>query len=104
MRGDINVWGGIYNSGETERGRMRTKQRDNRSMKAKLSRKERAALGLGRMTGGEFQAATAESSIKLLQFGGSSSFLRSIKLARGGNHDSIVRLRYLFLIGAVFNC
>jgi hypothetical protein len=42
--------------------------------------------------------------MKLLQFGGSSSFLKSMKLARGGNHDSIVRLRCLLLTGAIFDC
>ena len=42
--------------------------------------------------------------MKLLHFGGSSSFLRSMKLARGGNHDSIVRLRCLLLTRAIFDC
>ena len=42
--------------------------------------------------------------MKLLQFGGSSSLLRSMKLARGGNHDSIVRLRCLLLTEAILDC
>jgi len=41
--------------------------------------------------------------MKLLQFGGSSSFLKSMKFAKGGNHDSIVRLRCLFFTGAILH-
>ena len=54
--------------------------------------------------GRESQAVVVENSIKLLQFGASSSFLKSMKLERGGNHDSIVRLRCLFFAGADLGC
>jgi len=57
-----------------------------------------------RAAASEPQAVAVESSMKLLQFGGSPSLLKSMKLARGGNHDSIVRLRCLFLIGAILDC
>jgi hypothetical protein len=52
----------------------------------------------------EFQAVGVENSMKLLQLGESSSFLKSTKLERGGNHDSIVWLRVLPLVGAILDC
>ena len=42
--------------------------------------------------------------MKLPQFGGSSSFFKSIKLARGGNHESVVRLRCLPFAEAILDC
>lgn len=67
--------------------------------------KEQAKILIpGRAVGCQHQAVAVENSMKLLQFGASSSFLKSMKLARGGNHDSIVRLRCLFLTDAIFDC
>lgn len=63
-----------------------------------------AILMLGQETGCKFQAVVAENSMKLLQFGESSSSLKSTKLERGGNHDSIVRLRGLLLVGEILDC
>lgn len=76
---------------------------DRESMRAEVDGKEGATLTLGRAAGSESQAAAVENSMKLLQVGGSSSFLKSMKLARGGNHDSIVRLRCLFFIGDILH-
>lgn len=59
---------------------------------------------LGQETRSEFQVVAAENSMKLLQFGESSSFLKSMKFARGRNHDSIVRLRCLTLTGTALDC
>lgn len=50
-------------------------------------------LMVGRTTESGSQAVGVENSMKLLQFGESSSLFKSTKLERGGNHESIAWLR-----------